>query len=103
MATDMIEQPATEPEVIIVQSSEALAQRAAELFVQAAAEPASPHGLFTVALSGGSTPRALYETLASEPYRSRVPWDRTQVFFSDERFVPPDSPESNFRSAQETL
>lgn len=99
----MIEQSAARPEIIVAEDAEGLARRAADMFVEAAREPASPLGMFTVALSGGSTPRALYGVLASEPYRTQVPWDRTQVFFSDERFVPPDSPESNYHSAQETL
>lgn len=53
----------------------------------------------TVALSGGSTPRPIYEALANE----RLPWDRVQWFFGDERFVPPDDPQSNYRMALETM
>ncbi len=56
-------------------------------------------GPFTVALSGGSTPRATYELLAKEDF----PWDRTRWFFGDERFVPPDDSESNYRMAQEAM
>lgn len=60
---------------------------------------------FTVALAGGSTPRALYRLLADEkgPYHTRVPWESTHVFFGDERMVPPDDPESNARMAFESL
>jgi 6-phosphogluconolactonase len=60
---------------------------------------------FTVALAGGSTPRALYRLLADEkgPYRTRVPWESTHVFFGDERMVPPDDPDSNARMAFESL
>jgi 6-phosphogluconolactonase len=60
---------------------------------------------FTVALAGGSTPRALYRLLADDkgPYRTRVPWESTHVFFGDERMVPPDDPESNARMAFEAL
>lgn len=58
-----------------------------------------------MALSGGTTPRGLYNLLADPgaPYRAAVPWDRTQVFFGDERQVPPDHPESNYRMANEAL
>ena len=64
----------------------------------------SPDGArVTVALSGGSTPKALYETLARSPFRERVDWSRLELFFSDERAVPPDDPESNFGLAARTL
>jgi 6-phosphogluconolactonase len=56
-----------------------------------------------LALSGGTTPRTLYEMLAGEPYRSRIPWHRLLVFFGDERCVPPDDARSNYRLAWEAL
>ena len=57
---------------------------------------------FTVALSGGSTPRRLYEILA-EDYRDRLPWPRLHCFFGDDRFVPHDDATSNYRMAKEAL
>lgn len=59
----------------------------------------------SVALSGGSTPRVLYELLAdpNEPFRDRIAWDETHFFFSDERHVPPDHPDSNYRMVNEAL
>jgi 6-phosphogluconolactonase len=59
----------------------------------------------SVALSGGSTPRVLYELLAdpNQPFRARIPWAETHFFFSDERHVPPDHPDSNYRMANEAL
>ena len=59
----------------------------------------------TVALSGGSTPRLLYELLAdpNAPFRDQIAWDRTHFFFSDERHVPPDHPDSNYRMVNEAL
>ncbi|MEE9284263.1 MAG: 6-phosphogluconolactonase [Dehalococcoidia bacterium] len=60
-------------------------------------------GRFTIALSGGSTPRRLYQILADPPYASRGRWDRWHVFWSDERCVPPDDPQSNYRMATEAL
>jgi 6-phosphogluconolactonase len=58
---------------------------------------------FTVSLSGGSTPKRLYERLASPAYRDRFPWDRTEWFFGDERFVPKDDKDSNFRMVNEAM
>jgi 6-phosphogluconolactonase len=60
-------------------------------------------GRRAVALSGGSTPEALYETLARSPFRERVDWSRLELFFSDERSVPPDDPESNYGLAARAL
>lgn len=60
-------------------------------------------GVFSVALSGGATPRRLYELLAEQPYRGKFPWDRTHWFWGDERFVPHDDKRSNYRMAHETL
>jgi len=75
----------------------AVARAAAEHFVRLS--PGS------VALSGGSTPRVLYELLADprEPFRDQIAWDETHFFFSDERHVPPDHPDSNFRMVNEAL
>lgn len=59
----------------------------------------------SVALSGGSTPRVLYELLAdpNEPFREEIAWDKTHFFFSDERHVPPDHPDSNYRMVNEAM
>jgi len=59
----------------------------------------------TVALSGGSTPRVLYELLAdpAEPFRERIAWAKTHFFFTDERHVPPDHPDSNYRMVNEAM
>jgi 6-phosphogluconolactonase len=60
-------------------------------------------GRFTISLSGGSTPKALYQLLAAEPFRSRMPWQRVNFFFGDERFVPHTDQDSNFRMVKEAL
>jgi 6-phosphogluconolactonase len=73
---------------------------AAVEFLQRARSAIQGSGRFTVALAGGSTPRHLYSLLATQ---ADVPWDKIQIFFSDERHVPPDSPESNFRMASDSL
>lgn len=80
-----------------------LSTRAAELFVGLARASVQTHDAFTVALSGGSTPQALYELLATKPMAERIPWPQTHVFWSDERCVPPDHRQSNYRLAYEAL
>ena len=81
----------------------ALSLRAAEHFTALARARAAESGRFAVVLAGGSTPRNLYSLLATAAYRERVPWAATHLFFGDERCVPPDHPESNFRMVKETL
>ena len=76
---------------------------AAEYVASLAEARALDQGRFTVALSGGSTPRLLYEMLAIRPDSDRIMWDNWQVFWSDERCVPPGHKESNYRMAKEAL
>jgi 6-phosphogluconolactonase len=80
-----------------------LSARAAQLFIATAYDSITGDGDFTVALSGGSTPRALYARLASEAREEYAAWARTHVFWSDERCVPPTDEQSNYRMARETL
>ena len=87
----------------ILDDAQALAQASADHFVTLAAQAIAYHGLFAVALSGGSTPRATYRLLATEEYAGRVNWALVHVFWSDERCVPPDDPLSNFRMARDAL
>lgn len=82
---------------------ESLSRAAAGLFARLAASAANARGRFSVALSGGSTPRRTYEILARPPFREQIPWDRTHVFWGDERCVAPDDPRSNARMAREAL
>jgi len=90
-------------ELVIVPDSEALAHTAAQRFADLARAAAESRGRFSVALSGGSTPHALYRLLAKEPYRSQIPWEQVHLFWADERCVPPDDPGSNYWLANETL
>jgi 6-phosphogluconolactonase len=69
----------------------------------ASEEAIRARGRFTFVLSGGSTPRALYQLLASDKFVSRIDWTRVEFFWGDERCVPPDHPESNYRMACESL
>ena len=92
------------PQVIIFPDSTLLVRRAAEEFVRASIDSVAKSGSFAVALSGGSTPKALHALLVDDPaFRSRVPWDKLHIFFGDERHVPPDHKDSNYRMALETL
>src|SRR6185503_13196141 len=76
------------PEIKIYSTAEILFQETAHLFMQTARAAVSERGKFITALSGGSTPRGLFQQLAEEPYVSLVPWDKTYVFWVDERHVP---------------
>jgi 6-phosphogluconolactonase len=96
--------PATNPEIQIVADADALYQAAAAEFVRQVRAAAETKGACTVALSGGSTPKGLYGLLADDPtWRGQVPWDNMHVFWGDERHVPPDHPDSNYRMAHEAL
>jgi 6-phosphogluconolactonase len=80
-----------------------LVRTAATGIVDAARGAVAARGEFTIALSGGSTPRLLYELLATPAISSDLPWQDVHVFWGDERHVPPDHPESNYRMAREAL
>ena len=82
---------------------EQLARAAAELFVALAAESIQARDRFRVALSGGSTPRRIYELLANGDFSRRVDWNRVDFFWGDERCVPADDRESNYRMTAEAL
>ena len=80
-----------------------LSRDAAQHIVGIASASIAERGLFTIALSGGNTPRKTYRLLGSEPYSSQIDWKLVHIFWSDERCVPPDSPDSNYRMAHEEL
>src|ERR1051326_2959198 len=84
----------------IVADPTALAERVAEWIT---ATTTAKEGRVRVALSGGSTPKALYALLASNKFKDRFPWQRTSWFWGDERFVPRDHPESNYRMVREAM
>lgn len=86
--------------VEVLDDREALAQRVAAWLLGMVSEKG---GRVSVALSGGSTPKRLYEILAGPSYRDQFPWSRVHWFWGDERFVPPDSPDSNFRMVREAM
>jgi 6-phosphogluconolactonase len=91
------------PECRIYRDLDELSAAAADVFESVAAGALAAQERCTVALSGGSTPRRLYERLAHEPYRTRVDWSRVHLYWGDERCVPPEHPESNYRLVRESL
>jgi 6-phosphogluconolactonase len=92
------------PVIIRQYTDKELVSRAgADEFVRLARAAITSRGRFTVALSGGSTPKRLFELLADKPYRDQVDWPKVEVFWGDERSVPPDNAESNYRMAREAM
>jgi 6-phosphogluconolactonase len=90
-------------EIKVVPDAKAVAAEAAERVTAAAERAIEERGRFSIALSGGSTPKALYALWAAEPYRSRVDWSKWHILFGDERAVPPDHKDSNYKMADEAL
>ena len=99
----MTQDPRPTPDLQRFPDPAALTRAAAEHVVGLAARAIGDHGRFSIALSGGSTPRRLHELLAGPGFADRVDWPNVHVFFGDERCVPPDDAQSNYRMAHETL
>jgi 6-phosphogluconolactonase len=90
-------------DVQVFEDAASLTRAAADVVAETAADAVRATGRFVVALSGGSTPNALFELLASPAHAGRIDWARVHVFWGDERCVPPDDAASNYRSARERL
>ncbi len=91
------------PNVEVVSDAESLAQRSITLFIGDAGKAIKAKGTFYVAISGGHTPRRFFELLSEAPKAKALPWDRIQLFWVDERYVPPDSQWSNYKLAADTF
>jgi 6-phosphogluconolactonase len=91
------------PKPEVLPTPDAVARATADLVVETARRTLDEAETFTLCLAGGSTPRATYELLAGDEYRKRVEWGRVEIFFGDERCVPPDDVDSNYRMAREAL
>ncbi len=89
----------------IAADSAALAQRGAEHFVELIEEAHDARGRVRIAISGGSTPKAMFHLLAdpAHHFRKQIPWEALEIFWVDERMVPPDHPDSNYRMTREAL
>jgi 6-phosphogluconolactonase len=93
-----------QPQVIVVADAKMLARRSAEIIVNYLSTCLEKRDRFTIVLSGGSTPHYLYTLLATEtPFKDNIPWDQVHFFWGDERHVPPDHRESNYRMAQDAI
>ena len=90
-------------ELEVFPDATAVAQAATDLFIRSARQAIATHGRFDVALSGGSTPKAMFALLAAPPYDKQVDWTKVQLFWGDERCVPPDHPDSNYGVANTLL
>ncbi len=91
------------PEIRVFPTPAVLVRECAERIVRAAMESAKSGEFFSLFLSGGSTPKALHQLLASDEFRSQIDWSNVELYFGDERCVPPESELSNYRMANETL
>lgn len=89
--------------IVTLADSEALARKSLEIFVTCAKQAVAHTGWFRAALSGGNTPRRLFELLATHSIASEIPWQKTQLFWVDEHCVPPDSKWSNYKLAADTF
>jgi 6-phosphogluconolactonase len=92
--------PSAKPPIRIVADVGELSRAAAVDLVRRAREAVQARGMFTIALAGGSTPKGVYALLARDgegSFRSQIAWDRVHFFWGDERHVPPDHPDSNYR------
>jgi len=89
----------------VEQDAAALAQHAARYFVEMVGEAVEGRGRARIAISGGTTPKATFQLLAdpNQPWRSRMPWSDLDLYWVDERCVPPDDQESNYRMTREAL
>ena len=93
----------TGPEIRIYKDLPAMSRAAAQVIVEIAINVLQRRGRIALALSGGSTPQALFNLLAQSPFRDQLPWGGMHFFWADERCVPPDHPESNYGQAQRAL
>ncbi len=90
-------------ELVITEYAEDVTDAAADLIYEAQTQAIAARGVYRIALSGGKTPAALYAQLGSEEWKGVMAWDDWEVFWGDERAVPPDHADSNYRVARETL
>ena len=90
-------------EIVITETAEDVTDAAADLIYEAQTRAVAERGVYRIALSGGSTPHALYAQLGSDEWKNVMVWDDWEVFWGDKRAVPPDHPDSNYRVARDTL
>ncbi|MGD9850910.1 MAG: 6-phosphogluconolactonase [Nitrospirales bacterium] len=89
--------------VVVCKTQEEVFEAAAQFFCEKIPSSSTSGVSYSIALSGGSTPRGLFRLLAADPYRSQCDWSSCKIFWGDERCVPPDHSDSNFRMAKDSL
>lgn len=95
--------PEAAPNMLVFDSAEDVARAATRRFIELGKAAIDERGQFSVALAGGSTPKRVYELLASDEFAGQLDWTRVHIFFGDERCVPPEHHDSNYRMAREAL
>ena len=95
--------PSSQRDIHVYPTPQALVEAAAEHILHHARQAIAARDSFTLALAGGSTPKSLYAMLAAPPFRSQLDWKKIRFFWGDERHVPPDHEDSNYRMAHEAL
>ncbi|MBV8637549.1 MAG: 6-phosphogluconolactonase [Candidatus Eremiobacteraeota bacterium] len=90
-------------ELFVFETPADVTKALADLFVRCGQEAIAAHGRLCVSLSGGTTPKATYELLATPGYAGALDWTKIEVFFGDERCVPPDDPQSNYKTANDAF
>lgn len=93
----------SQAQFVVCSDSDALFHEAARRIVAAASAAVHARGRFTISLAGGSTPKTLYQLLATPEWKTQIDWPKVHLFFGDERMVPPDNPQSNYRMMHEAL
>ena len=91
------------PNIEISTDTESLARRSVDFFIDQANNAIRQRGIFCVAISGGHTPQRFYEMLGQQEYAGKIAWEKVQLFWVDERYVPPDSVMSNYKLAADTF
>jgi 6-phosphogluconolactonase len=91
------------PKITVYPDNESLVKRATDFIADQATQAIAERGRFTLALSGGNTPKPVYARLATPEYRDRIDWSKVLIFFGDERCVPPDDPQSNYLMVKTAL
>ena len=89
--------------ITVYADKESLIRGAADFIAELAVQAITARGRFTLALSGGHTPQPVYARLATADYRDRIDWSQVEIFFGDERCVPPDDPQSNYLMVKKAL
>ena len=92
-----------EPKIEVVSDTESFAQRGVEIFVVDAQEAIRKKNIFHIAISGGNTPKHFFELLGESPQAKALSWNKIHLFWVDERYVPPASPQSNYKLAADTF